>query len=96
MTLRETIRQSILNECLAGVDFTERRPTITGYEQTVILKKGYGVDQTADAILAAIRSHMTSPEAVERAVAAYWIDGDLVADIGDVLKKAILAALEDE
>ena len=53
-------------------------------------------DQTADAILAAIRSHMTSPEAVERAVAAYWIDGDLVADIGDVLKKAILAALEDE
>ena len=47
----------------------------------------------AHAILAAIRTHMTSPEAVERAAAAYWSDGDLVADIGDVLKKAILAAL---
>lgn len=96
MTLREKVRQSILNECLAGVDFTERRPTITGYEQTVILKKGYGVDQAADAILAAIREHMTTEGALDRAAAAYWSDGDLVADIGDVLKKAILAALEDK
>jgi hypothetical protein len=54
------------------------------------------MDQAADAILAAIREHMTTEEALDRAAAAYWSDGDLVADIGDVLKKAILAALGGE
>jgi hypothetical protein len=50
----------------------------------------------ADAILAAIRAHMTTEEALDRASAAYWSDSDLVVDIGDVLKRAILAALGDE
>ena len=50
----------------------------------------------ADAIIAAIRAHITTEDALDQASAAYWSDGDLVADIGDVLKKAILAALEDE
>lgn len=52
-------------------------------------------DQTTDAILAAIREHITTEDALDRASAAYWSDDDLVADIGDVLKKAILAALGD-
>jgi len=50
----------------------------------------------ADAVLAAIRTHMTTEEALDRADAAYWSDGDLVADIGDALKKAILASLGGE
>jgi len=56
----------------------------------------WNVSEPADAILAAIREHVTTEEALDSAAAAYWSDGDLVADIGDVLKKAILAALGGE
>jgi len=45
----------------------------------------------SDAILAAIRTHMTSPEAVERAYAASFI-----CDDADQMKAAILAALGEE
>ena len=50
----------------------------------------------ADAILAAIREYMTTEEALDKADAVFWSEGDLVADIGDALKKAILAALGGE
>jgi len=45
----------------------------------------------ADAILAAIKAHMTSPEAVGRAYAASFI-----CDDADQMKDAILAALGEE
>ena len=56
--------------------------------------------ETADAILAVIRTHMTSPEAVERAQGhlrcevSYATIGKCAVTPGDVMtKKAILAAL---
>ena len=45
-------------------------------------------DQAADAILAAVREHMTSPEAVERATVAWNNNG-----YGSHVSAAILAAL---
>jgi len=48
---------------------------------------------TADAILAAIREHMTSPEAVERAVAKFYAHNDR---FDQAMNAAILAALEGE
>jgi len=54
--------------------------------------KGSTWDQAAaDAILAAIKAHMTSPEAVGRAYAASFI-----CDDADQMKDAILAALGEE
>jgi len=50
---------------------------------------------TADAILAAIREHMTSPEAVERAGVAFWKDNGRNGANSYVLA-AILAALRGE
>jgi len=75
-----TLREKIIAEI-------EEMGTATTIPQTKAL---------ADAILAAIREHVTTEEALDSAAAAYWSDGDLVADIGDVLKKAILAALGGE
>ena len=54
----------------------------------IIREHGYTTIESADAILAAIREHITTDDALDRASAAYWSDGDLVADIGDVLKKS--------
>ena len=45
---------------------------------------------TADAILAAIRTHMTSPEAVERANQSFWTNQP------SIMLAAILAALGEE
>jgi len=48
---------------------------------------------TADAILAAIKAHMTSPEAVGRAVAKFYAHNDR---FDQAMNAAILAALEGE
>ena len=82
MTLRETIADIIRYD----LDVSEEA---LGYR---IQNAG----QVTTEIIAAIREHVTTEEALDRAAAAYWSDGDLVADIGDVLKKAILAALGGE
>ena len=47
----------------------------------------------ADAILAAIKAHMTSPEAVGRAVAKFYAHNDR---FDQAMNAAILAALEGE
>jgi len=52
-------------------------------------------EQAADAILAALRAHMTSPKAVERACETFWIDGR-TEYLGDSLSRAIHAALGEE
>ena len=56
--------------------------------------KGSTWDQAAaDAILAAIKAHMTSPEAVGRAVAKFYAHNDR---FDQAMNAAILAALEGE
>ena len=49
--------------------------------------------EAEDTILAAIREHMTSPEAVERAVAKFYAHNDR---FDQAMNAAILAALEGE
>jgi hypothetical protein len=54
-----------------------------------------GSKATADAILAAIRTHMTSPEAVERGLVAYDMLPNVYGKSGK-LCAAYLAALGEE
>ena len=54
---------------------------------------GFPVDGCRDAILAAIREHMTSPEAVERAF-SQWCKND--GPVIPAFRAAILAALGGE
>ena len=48
--------------------------------------------ETADAILALVRAHLTSDEAVERGVIAAWKPRNAF-DVSGIIRAAILAAL---
>jgi hypothetical protein len=96
MTLRDTICAAIVQH------ITPQRPG-------EMLSEPWGTPEAADAILAAIRTHMTSPEAVERARVALhrvrWARGTALVNgtfkvsdqsMGEDAEAAILAALGGE
>ena len=77
-----------------------RRIRATTLRETIvsIIDNADGADplwmfDAADDIIAAIRSHMTSPEAVERAIDTYQDKWDWKPE---VMRAAILAALGEE
>ena len=102
MTLRETIAREIEPEAFDAFSPEKVASLSTMYGGTwyplwamscgPLFTRIQTAYDRADAILAAIREHMTSPEAVERA----YMAGTLEMSPEENMREAILAALEGE